>query len=148
MILYRVNQDNRKTSLYPGKWYGRKVTFGSIDTEGLSKQVEKMCTCTQSDVKGVIDAVVDVIKKQMESSNKVHINGLGTFYMGMKTKPAASATTFNVAKNVAGYRINFLPDYAMVPGKGGHKIENLTEGAKAGRAPYNTTRKVKDTKKP
>ena len=145
MILYKVNQDNRKTSLYPGKWYGRKITFGNADTNSLAVQIEKMCTCSKSDVKSVLDALVSVMKKEMNSSNKVHVDGLGTFYLGMKTKPAKSATDFNVAKNVAGYRVNFLPEYTMLAGKGGHKIESITAGSRAMRAPYNTTRKVKDT---
>ena len=134
-ILYKLWQDNRKTSLYPGKWYAKAVHQTTVGLSDVAERIQRNCSMKKSDVQAVLTEMVEVLKDELQNSNIVRLDGFGSFKVGMKTKPAATAAAFNAAKNVAGYRINFLPASHSLPngvntkGHARHTvIRNLLEG--------------------
>lgn len=108
-VLIRLKEEKREKSMNKGKFYGLRISRGVKDTSDLCVEVEKMCTCTKSDVKAVIDSLLSVIKKELLNSNIVKIDGLGSFKLGIKTIPADEATKFSAATNIVDYRVNFMP---------------------------------------
>ena len=115
MLLYNLYQDNRKESVNKGKWYARAKHLGTIDTEGLIAEIEKICTVSDADVVAVLRALVFVMNQKLQESYKVKLNGLGTFSIGIKTIPADEDYEFSVQKNIVGAKVNFLAE--------GHKDE-------------------------
>lgn len=108
-ILYKLWQDNRKNTMYPGKWYARAVHQSTVTLSDVSDRIQRNCSMKKSDVNAVLTEMVEVMKDELQNSNRVCIDGLGTFKVGMRTKPAATAKDFNPSKHVSGYRVNFLP---------------------------------------
>ena len=147
-ILYKLWQDNRKTSLYPGKWYAKAVHQTTVGLSDVAERIQRNCSMKKSDVQAVLTEMVEVMKDELQNSNIVRLDGFGSFKVGMKTKPAATAAAFNVAKNVAGYRINFLPASHSLPNgvnAKGHArhiiVRNLLEGASCKETTQNTVSK-------
>ena len=114
-ILYKLYQDNRSNSLYPGKWYAKAVHQNIVGLDAVAQRIQRNCSMKKSDVLAVLTEMVEVMKDELQSSNIVRLDGFGQFKVGMRTRPAATAADFNSAKHVAGYRINFLPASHSLP---------------------------------
>ena len=94
-VFYKLYQEKRKGSAYKDKWYARAVNIGTIDTDGLVEEIEKICTVTDADVLAVLRALVFVMKKKLQESYRVKINDFGSFKVAISTKPADSAKEFS-----------------------------------------------------
>ena len=57
----------------------------------------------------VLIELVEVMTTHLQDSKRVKIDGLGTFKVGLRCKPAATAGEFNPVKNVKSLHVNFLP---------------------------------------
>lgn len=108
-VVYRLTQDNRKQSKTKGKWYARSLHTGVIDIDGLANIMQANCTLKKSDILAVIAELVDVMRAQLQNSQKVILGGLGSFKVGLKTKPADTSLDFNPQKNIVGARVLFHP---------------------------------------
>lgn len=154
-VMYKLWQDNRKNTMYPGKWYARAVHQSVIDLSEISERIQRNCSMKKSDVQAVLTEMVEVMKDELQNSNIVKIDGFGQFKVGMKTKPASTAADFNASKNVSGYRVNFLPaSHRVVNGtnaKGNAKrmvVYDMLEGITCRETSKNTvdtTKKKDDT---
>ena len=110
-VFYKLYQEKRKGSAYKDKWYARAVNIGTIDTDGLVEEIEKICTVTDADVLAVLRALVFVMKKKLQESYRVKINDFGSF----KVARAAAKKAMIPAKY--GRIINIASMYGMVGNK-------------------------------
>ena len=103
------------------------MNIGTIDTDGLVEEIEKICTVTDADVLAVLRALVFVMKKKLQESYRVKINDFGSFKVAISTKPADSAKEFSARKNVVGTRVLFQPNVHYQDGKRVRQfLQNLT----------------------
>lgn len=127
-VRYKLYQDNRSESTTRGKWYARAVYNSKPKTlKQLALKIQENVSVKKSDVKAVLDELVGVLKEWLQDSNRVKIEGLGSFKIGLKTKPADSAKEFSVAKHVVGARVNFLPE-VEVDLTSGRRVKSLLMG--------------------
>ncbi len=108
IIQYVTYQDNRKevgTHLY----YGRAVHNTTIGTEQLADRIQRSCTLKVSDIVACLKELSEVIKDELGNSNRVHIDGLGTFYVNVKSLGAESEEEFTATDNIKALRIRMLP---------------------------------------
>ena len=127
-VRYKLYQDNRSESKTYGKWYARAVYNSRPKTlKQLALKIQENVSVKKSDVKAVLDELVGVLKEWLQDSNRVKIEGLGSFKIGLKTKPADSAKEFSVAKHVVGARVNFLPE-VEVDLTTGRRVKSLLMG--------------------
>lgn len=108
-ILYKLYQDNRKNSSYPGKWYARAVHQNTVGLSEIAARIQRNCSMKKSDVIAVLTELIEVMRDELQASNAVKLDGIGIFRAGIKTIPADTAADFSPLKNVVGYRINFMP---------------------------------------
>lgn len=127
-LAYRLYQDNRKTSLYPGKWYARAVHYETIDVKKVASEVEKVCTVTRADILAVIDSLVACMKTELQNSKSVKLDGMGIFNIGISSKFADSAEKFNAGTMIKGYHVNFLPETTGGGPKGVKRSRALIDG--------------------
>ena len=109
IIQYVTYQDNRKevgTHLY----YGRAVHTTTIGTEQLADRIQHSCTLKVSDIIACLKELSEVIRDELGNSNRVRIDGLGTFYVNVKSKGAESEEEFTATENITGFRVKFLPE--------------------------------------
>ena len=90
-VFYKLHQEKRKESKFKGQWYARAVATETVNTMALADIMQQNCTLKRSDIVAVIAELVDVMKQQLQDSKRIKLDGLGTFKIGLNTKPAAKA---------------------------------------------------------
>ncbi len=127
-VRYKLFQDNRAESKNRGKWYARAVYNQKPKTlNQMAMKIQENVSVKKSDVKAVLDEMVGVLKEWLQDSNRVKIEGLGSFKIGLKTKPADTAKDFAANKHIVGARVNFLPEIE-VDASTGRRMKSLLMG--------------------
>ena len=96
-----------------GKWFARTVYVGTKNINDLAERCAASTTVTKADTLAVIQALVVEMKRRMQDSYKVKLNGLGTFYISVSSTGAVEASEFSVANNIKNCKVNFAPDYTV-----------------------------------
>ncbi|MCX4293683.1 MAG: HU family DNA-binding protein [Prevotella sp.] len=109
-VFYRLYQNNNKRSRVYKKWYARAVMVDTMSTRELAEIMQENCTVKRSDIEAVLRELVPTMTRAMQDSKRVKIDGLGSFKIGLKTKPSVSPKEFSSQKNVLGMHINFMPE--------------------------------------
>lgn len=107
-ILTKIYRDNREQS--QNLYYGRAVILNTLHTADLARVMQNNCTVKKSDIIAVLDELVEVMTTQLQNSNAIHLDGFGTFKVGIKSAGATSEKEFSCADHVLGFRINFMPE--------------------------------------
>ncbi len=143
-VIYRKFQNKRKDDQYYGKWYGRSVVLNVVSTKQLAQEIAHATTVTYADVLAVLAETSQALKQHLQNSDKVVLDGIGSFKVGLRTAPANTPAEFG-AQNVKGYRINYSPEIHFV-GNGqvsnknrrkGTYVKDLLDGVTAQEAPKN-----------
>ena len=92
------------------KWYARPVYTGTIDLDGIAERIQRNSTAKKSDAKAELTGMVEVITDALQASQRVHINGFGTFKIGMSTRGVEELTDFSLAEHLKGARVMFAPE--------------------------------------
>ena len=92
----------------------------------MALEIQENVSVKKSDVMAVLDEMVVVLKKWMQDSNRVKIEGFGSFKIGLKTKPADTAKDFSASKHIVGARVNFQPEVTIDANK--QRIKALLQG--------------------
>ena len=112
-IFYRKYQNkNRKSSAY-GKTYARMVPTGTLGTDEICDHIAKHGTIYTSDiVKGVVEKFINCFEELLLEGYKLKLNGLGTFYLSVKTEGSETEEEFIPNANIKKVRVVFLGDQA------------------------------------
>jgi|LAHS01.1.fsa_nt_gb predicted histone-like DNA-binding protein len=136
-IRYRKVQNKNKKSAAYGKWYGKSVILDTIKTKDLAKEISHSTTVTYADVLAVLAEVSEAMKRHLQNSHKVVLDGLGSFKVGVKSIGADSREQFD-GRQIIGYRIVYTPErFFNASGTNeegkptGVYVKNLLEGVTA-----------------
>jgi predicted histone-like DNA-binding protein len=137
-VLYRLyqNQNKKNTKAY-GKWYAKAVHTNVYDTDKLAEEVQRNCSMKKSDIKAVIEELIEVMARELGNSHAVKLDGLGLFRVGIRSEGSVTVREFNAAKDITGTRINFLPERRKDASTQSYS-SNLTRGWSIKEAPKNT----------
>ena len=112
-LIYKKYQNQNKKSSGYGKTYARVVPTGTMDTDEICKHIAEHGTIYTSDiVKGVVEKFINCFEELLLAGNKLKLNGLGTFYLSVKSEGAETEKDFNPASNIKKVRVVFLGDQA------------------------------------
>lgn len=128
------------------KWYGRAVSMGRVKTADLAEEISHSTTVTRADIMAVLIELTQAMKKHLQNSMTVELEGLGDFRVGLKTKAADTAEDFTAA-NIYGYQILYRPEVRFVPSgqvssKGKRKgtfVKTMLDGISAELLPSGST---------
>lgn len=101
--------ENPKSTTYK-QWYAVAVPNDTITTDVIAELVQRNCSVKRSDVMAVLTELAEVFRDQLLAGNRVKINGIGTFKVGISTAPAVTRAEWNVTENIKSAYINFLPE--------------------------------------
>lgn len=62
-----------------GKYHARVVTYRTVKTPEIARNIQKASSLTIGDVMGVLSALSDELSSNLEDSNRVHLEGIGYF---------------------------------------------------------------------
>lgn len=127
--MYKKVQNKNSKSPSNGKWYGRAVILQSVGTKKLAEEISHATTVTQADVFAVLSELSVKMKEHLLRSERVVLDNIGAFKVGLKTKPAETKKDFG-ANNIVGARIIFQPlahVYRTADGEGKSKVVYVKE---------------------
>ncbi len=101
------NNDSRKN--YRGKWFGRVVSTGEVDTRTLARNISASNSVTESDVRAVIAALVVEMKHQMQDGKTVVLDDFGRFHLAVKSDMVDKEEDFNLKRHIRRIVCHFTP---------------------------------------
>lgn len=151
-VFYRKYQEKREGNKNYGKWYGRSVILNTVSTKDLASEISHATTVTYADVLAVLAGASEAMKQHLQNSQKVVLDGIGAFKVGINTVSAATSAEFG-AQNVKNFRVLFAPEIHFVGNgqvtdknrRAGNYVKDLLQGVTAKEAPKNA---VVDAKTP
>ena len=108
-LYYQVYQNTNEGTDNYLKWYARAkhtetVTFSQL----ITHMTEHNIGYPRGVVTGVMMSFVDCLLEIVAQSKKVQLGDLGTFYLGLNTKPADKYEDFSPAANIKSCSLRFL----------------------------------------
>ena len=85
------------------------VLTGNVDTEQVAKEIAELSSLSTGDSKNVIDNLVTVMTRHLQSSESVTLDGLGTFRLTMKSTMNGVEDPLKVSATQSTLRVRFLP---------------------------------------
>lgn len=134
-VFYKLYQDNRTSSKFKGQWYARAVHTGTVDIDDLAEEMQANCTVKRADIVAVLSELVETMKKHLQMSHRVKLDRLGSFKIGMSTKPAATPQDFTANGNVKSVHVLFQPETKIEKDK--TRVRALLTGCKVKELPKN-----------
>lgn len=127
--MYSLYQDQRKSG---GKlFYARAVHPTTVNLEYLARAIEHNCSMTHGDCLAVLNELIVVMKSELQNSNKVCLDGLGTFSISMRSSGAISEELYDIQRCLKGFKVNFL---AAGKKQNGSITRTFTDGLKVQKA--------------
>jgi predicted histone-like DNA-binding protein len=126
-VFYKLLQSKNNRSVTFGKWYARAVHYNTVTTAQLAKEMQANCTVKESDIKAVLAEMVETMQRQLQNSNAVKIDGLGTFKIGINSKGAEKPEEFD-SSNIRDVHILFCPETHVE--RNGNRLRALLTGTK------------------
>lgn len=100
-------QQNRKGG--NNLFYGYTTYYGTKTTDEIAKTIMDSCSAKVSDCQAIISEFHSVLDRLLRDSMKVKLDGLGTFWLGIKSSGAITRDEYRPTENIKGIRVNFSP---------------------------------------
>lgn len=132
-IKFEARQCKIPKSRALGKWFAQMVSIGTVNTEQLAEELSHSSSVTHADLIAVLYALAVAIRQHLLQSETVHLDGLGSMRIGIKSHIVDEKE--KVGENlIYAYRVIFTPD----------KVFNMTEpGPRGGRKGFYTKKLIK-----
>ena len=95
-IHIRLFKNNVKSGKSFGKWFGRTTSMQEIHTSQLAEIIERRCSFTRGDVEGIIIALIDVMREQLQTGNTVVLDKFGRFRLTVENEGVDHPKDFNL----------------------------------------------------
>lgn len=107
---YKLYQDNRRNSNHQGEWYAKSVVSNVVTLREMAEKIQRSTTVTRSDILAVLDGLSEVMREELLNGNRILFDGIGSFKVGISSKPAPTAEEWTPARYLRGYHIVFRPE--------------------------------------
>ena len=126
--LYKLVQNmNENMQKCYQKWFARPVYTETINLMDIAELIQRNSTAKKSDAYAVLVEMVEVISDALKASKRVHIDGFGTFKIGISSRGADTPADFNANENIRSCRVLFQPEITTDPST--HKrLKKLIQG--------------------
>ena len=89
----------------------RAVSYGTLSTDAVAKQISQESTATTADVKAVLDRYAYYVVENLRKGYSVELLGFGTVFLRFITKPGVTDPTLANAKQVKSIVPDFRPSF-------------------------------------
>ena len=112
-LLVDLYRNKMTTSKGYGMIYGRVFPRKGLNLKGFAKHVSDHGGLVKYDLMVlVLQNIVECLKELLTQGVPVKLDGLGTFSIGIQSKPAANVESYNCGTHITALRINFRPEGA------------------------------------
>ena len=129
MVFYKLiqNMNENMVKAYQ-KWYAHPVVTETVDLDYIAERIQRNSTAKKSDAKAVLTEMVEVITDCLQNSQRVKIDGFGSFKIGISSRGADSVDSYSASEHVRGMRVIFQPEVVTDPST--HKrTKKMLQGA-------------------
>lgn len=110
-MFYRLTQNNNSKVGKQGQYYARAYTVGDpVRTDELADIMQRNSTVKRSDIKAVLEELIETMATLLAMGNRVRLDGLGSFKLGIMSRGCADPTEFNVREHIKGLKVIFKPE--------------------------------------
>lgn len=90
------------------KWYAQIVYDEEVTMDELVPEIEKFCSLTEPDIRGVITALENVIQNKLSASRIVRLERLGSFYPAISSNGEEEESKVD-ANSIKKVSVNYRP---------------------------------------
>lgn len=127
MVNYKLYQNHNENSEANGKWFARPAYGETVDMETVSQKIQDNITAKAGDVYAVLKEMGNVLKDEIQRGNRVKIDGLGVFKIGLSSTGVLERKQFS-RSNIRCARILFQPESMM--SDTGKRVKKLLNGVR------------------
>lgn len=129
----QVKIQKMKRNGEPDKWYGKAVKRQDVTLEHIATIISEKNSVTESDVYGVLKALVHEMKFFLQLGHTVKIDGLGNFHLVIESEMVDNKNDYKLNEHVKRVKCKFTP--ASHRTEGGKLSYYFCEGVELERKP-------------
>ena len=100
----------------PDKWYGKTVKRGDVTLHQIAEIISKDNSVTESDVYGVLKALVHEMKFLLQMGHTIKLDGFGNFHLTVESETVDDKKDYRLEKHVKRVKCKFTPASHRVTG--------------------------------
>ena len=128
-VIYKPCQSTIANRSGKELFYLRVKLTGNVDTNTVAREIAELSSLTSGDVKNVIDNLITVVTRHLQSSESVTLDGFGSFRYALKTTGGGVENATDVSASLAQLMVRFLPACRRNT-DGTRSTRSLVDGAK------------------
>ena len=98
------------------KWYGKTVKRQDVTLEDISAFISAKNSVTESDVYGVLKALVKEMKFLLQQGHTVKLDGFGNFHLTIESEMVDKPSEYRLDQHVKRVKCKFIPASHRVEG--------------------------------
>jgi predicted histone-like DNA-binding protein len=128
-LFIKTYQNKVKKSKAYGKYYGRVQHMGTLEIDPIAEKIQEKCTVHKADIMAVLTALTGVVSEGLQGGQRVHLPGIGTFKLGVRSGGVIKKSDFDLNSDLKGAHVIFQPE--KTKDNSAHKYTNpLTRGVR------------------
>lgn len=108
-VIFQPQQSSIANKAGKKLYFPRVILTGNVGTDVVAAEIAELSSLTTGDVKNVIDNLVSVVKRHLQASESVTLDGFGTFRYTLKTLSGGVENEADVNANQAQLMVRFQP---------------------------------------
>lgn len=114
-VIYKPCQSTIANRSGKKLFYPRVKLTGNVDTNTVAREIAELSSLTLGDVKNVIDNLITVVTRHLQSSESVTLDGFGSFRYALKTTGGGVENATDVSASLAQLMVRFSPPAGATP---------------------------------
>ena len=111
----RVQKLKRKGQ--PDKWYGKTVKRQDVTLKDIAKMISESNSVTESDVYGVLVALIHEMKFFLQMGHTIKLDGFGNFHLTIESETVDEKSDYRLKEHVKRVKCKFTPASHRVTGR-------------------------------
>ena len=100
----------------PAKWYGKAVKRQDVTLQDIAEMISQRNSVTESDVYGVLKALVHQMKFLLQMGNTIKLDGFGNFHLTIESETVDNKSDYRLDEHVKRVKCKFTPASHRVEG--------------------------------
>ena len=112
----QVRIQKMKRNGQPDKWYGKTLKRQDVTLQQIAEIISKNNSVTESDVYGVLMALVHEMKFLLQMGHTVKLDGFGNFHLTIESEVVDDKKDYRLEQHVKRVKCKFTPASHRVTG--------------------------------
>lgn len=112
----QVKVQKMKKKGEPDKWYGKTVKCQDVTLEQIATMISMKNSVTESDVYGVLKALIHEMKFYLQLGHTVKLDGFGNFHLTIESEMVDHESDYRLDQHVKRVKCKFTPASHRVEG--------------------------------